>query len=116
MKRLIVVGLLGTLLAAARPPEVKHTVLVHGKGRLAIVDGDGKITWEMKWGGIHDIHMLENGHIMVQQGMKKVVEIDPKTKKVVWSYDSTKMNGNEGKRVDSVRVACNSSGDVSIGS
>ena len=44
--------------------------------------------------------MLANGNIMVQQSMRKVVEIEPKTKKVVWSYDSTKQNGNEGKRVE----------------
>ena len=101
MKRLMVVGILGVLLAAAaRPAEVTHTVLINGKGRLAVVDGDGKITWEMKWGGIHDIHMTDNGHIMVQQGMKRVVEIDPLTKKIVWSYDCTKMNGNKGKRVE----------------
>ncbi len=78
----------------------QHTVLMQGKDRLAIVGEDGEIDWEMKWGGIHDLHVMKNGHIMVQQHMKKVVEIDPETKKVVWEYDSSTQNGNEGKRVE----------------
>ena len=77
-----------------------HTVLMQGKDRLAIVGKDGNVDWEMKWGGIHDLHVLKNGHIMVQQHMKKVVEIDPESKKVVWEYDSSTQNGNQGKRVE----------------
>lgn len=37
---------------------------------------------------------------MMQQGANKVVEIDPATKKVVWSYDSATANGNQGKPVE----------------
>jgi outer membrane protein assembly factor BamB len=37
---------------------------------------------------------------MVQQGGNKVVEIDPKTKQIVWTYDSSKANGNAGKPVE----------------
>lgn len=77
-----------------------HEVLVQGKGKLARVDAQGNITWEMPWGGIHDIHVLPSGDIMVQEKMRKVVEIDPKTKKVVWSYDSQSSNGNDGQRVE----------------
>ena len=36
----------------------------------------------------------------MQQGAAKVAEIDPATKQVVWSYDSAKQNGNEGKKVE----------------
>lgn len=77
-----------------------YRLVMQGNNKLAIVDQDGKIEWEMPWGGIHDIHVLDNGHIMVQQGAAKVAEIDPETKKVVWSYDSAKSNGNEGKRIE----------------
>ena len=77
-----------------------HRVVTQGNGKLAIVEKDGEISWEMKWGPIHDIHVLENGHIMVQQNMKKVVEIDPETKSVVWSYDSAGSDDNEGKRIE----------------
>ena len=54
----------------------------------------------MPWGGIHDLHVLPNGHIFVQQGAAKVVEIDPETKQVVWSYDSATQNGNAGKKIE----------------
>lgn len=77
-----------------------YRLVMQGNNKLAIVNPEGKIEWEMPWGGIHDIHVLGNGHIMVQQGAAKVAEIDPETKKVVWSYDSAKSNGNEGKRVE----------------
>ena len=77
-----------------------HRLATQGNNKLAIVAADGKIEWEMKWGGVHDLHVLPNGHIMVQQNMRKVVEIDPATKEIVWSYDSSMQNGNAGKRVE----------------
>ncbi|MFT5130200.1 MAG: outer membrane protein assembly factor BamB, partial [Rhodothermales bacterium] len=77
-----------------------HRLAVQGNGKLAIVAADGTIEWEMKWGGIHDIHVLENGNIMVQERNRRIVEIDKATQKVVWSYDCTAMNGNAGKRLE----------------
>jgi hypothetical protein len=76
-----------------------HRVLLHGKGRLAVIE-NGKIEWEMPWGGIHDLHVLENGNYMTQRSMQEIVEIDPASRKVVWSYSSTKSNGNDGKKVE----------------
>ena len=75
-------------------------LVMQGNNKLAIVDQEGKVEWEIRWGGIHDVHVLDNGHIMVQKGSASIVEIDPKTKEVVWSYDSRKSNGNEGKPVE----------------
>ena len=80
--------------------HAQHRVLVHGNNKLAIVGTDGTIEWEMKWGSIHDIHVLENGHIMVQKNNRQVVEIDPDSQEVVWSYDATAENGNKGKPVE----------------
>src|SRR5215213_56464 len=77
-----------------------HRLIVQGNGKLAIVANDGRIEWEMPWGPIHDIHWLANGHFMVQSGAAKVVEIDPATKQVVWTYDSAVQNGNAGKQVE----------------
>jgi outer membrane protein assembly factor BamB len=54
----------------------------------------------MPWGGIHDLHVLPSGNIMVQRGSAEVVEIDRETKQVVWQYDSRTQNGNQGKRVE----------------
>ncbi|MSU63247.1 MAG: hypothetical protein EXS31_12765 [Pedosphaera sp.] len=69
------------------------------KQRLAIIAPDGSLEWELKVGGIHDASVLPNGNILLQQGWQKVVEVTP-DKKTVWEYDSGKMNGNEGKRVE----------------
>ena len=99
LPRLIVLSLL-LISAVAGPAFADHRIVVQGQGKLAIVNADGSLEWKMGWGGIHDIHVLPNGHILVQQGAAKVVEIDPATKQIVWSYDSAKQNGNEGKPVE----------------
>ena len=78
----------------------QHRLAIQGNGKIAIVASDGKIEWEMPWGGIHDLHVLPNGNLMVQQGSSKVVEIDVATRKVVWTYDSATSNGNAGKKVE----------------
>ncbi|MEM7783490.1 MAG: PQQ-binding-like beta-propeller repeat protein [Planctomycetota bacterium] len=80
--------------------EYGHRVIAAGKRKIAIVDRDGKIEWQMKWGGIHDIHVLDDGLILTRQGPTKVVKIDPQTNQVVWQYDSANANGNEGKKVE----------------
>jgi len=77
-----------------------HRVAIQGKGKLAILDTEGNIEWQMPWQGIHDIHVLPSGNIMVQRGGAEVVEIDPQTKQVVWQYDSSTANGNTGKPIE----------------
>ena len=89
----ISLGLLSNVAAA-------HRVIIQGNNKLAIVDAEGEIEWQMPWGGIHDIHVLPSGNIMVQQSMRKIVEIDPKTKQIVWSYDCANQNGNQGKKIE----------------
>ncbi len=78
----------------------QHRVILQGNDRLAILGVNGFLEWEIPWGGIHDIHVLPNGNVMVQEGKSKVVEIDRSTKQVVWSYDSATQNGNAGKDVE----------------
>lgn len=69
------------------------------KGRLAIVAPDGSLQWEVKVGPIHDASVLADGNILYQASWTKLVEMTP-DKKTVWEYDASKMNGNEGKRVE----------------
>lgn len=86
--------------------ETSHRVVTQGNGKLAIVDGQGDIEWEMPWGGIHDIHVSTNPSgqplsIMVQQGSQRVVEIDIATKQVIWQYDSAVQNRSKpGEKVE----------------
>ncbi|MCW1923959.1 PQQ-like beta-propeller repeat protein [Luteolibacter arcticus] len=89
---------LAVLLVAASVADARD-VLLHGKGKL-VLWRDGVIAWEMPWGGIHDLHRGDDGKIYVQKDMREVCAIDPAEKKVVWSYDSTKSNGNDGKRLE----------------
>lgn len=78
----------------------QHRVVTVGNGKLAVVAKDGSIEWERDWGGTHDIHMLANRNILIRKGGTEVVEFDPVKKEVVWSYDASRQNGNEGKKVE----------------
>lgn len=85
----------------ARAAEVQHRVLAadYSVKRMAIVNENGTIEWEYPIRDIHDLQRLPNGNILCQIGWTRVVEISP-DKKIAWSYDSSKMNGNEGKPVE----------------
>lgn len=81
--------------------------------RLAIVAPNGSLEWEMKVGAIHDAWILPNGNILTQQGWTKIVEIT-RDQKIVWEYDSSKMNGNAGKPVEVHAFQRLSNGDTMI--
>ena len=87
-------------LALSHSVQAQHSVLTIGDKSLVQFDEKGKVTWEMPWPGIHDIHVLPNGHILTVRDFKRVVEIDPATKQVVWTYDAAKSNSNEGKPIE----------------
>ncbi len=99
-----ITSLVLTLLIASTSVSAGHKVILQGQspdgGRLVILDEKGGVAWHKKWGGIHDIHVLDNGNIMVQQMPNKVVELEAKSGKVIWTYDSSKQNGNKGKKVE----------------
>lgn len=88
------------VVVAAFAADAQHKVLLQGNGRLALVEEDGAVTWEMEWSGVHDLHLLENGHILTIDRFRTVVEIDPARKAVIWSYSSRTQNGNKGKPVE----------------
>ena len=78
----------------------------YGKNLLAICDSKGEVLWKHDTAGPkrghtghHDVHLLKNGNILFHDTWTKTQEMT-RDKKVVWEYDSAKMNGNEGKRVD----------------
>ena len=91
---------LALLATSCSTTPVAHRVLVQGNGVLAVVEPDGSTSWSTAWGGIHDLHVLESGNVMVQRGAHEVVELDRATGEVVWSYDSATSNGNEGRPVE----------------
>lgn len=100
MRSLVYLSVLCASLFWIGVAEAQHRFVIQGENRLAIVAADGQVEWELPWGGIHDLHVLPSGNLMVQQGSSKVVEIDRQTRMVVWSYDSATANGNAGQRVE----------------
>jgi outer membrane protein assembly factor BamB len=70
------------------------------KRRIAMIDETGKTVWSRRIGDLHDFQVLKNGRILLQESWTRLIEVDPKTDKVVWRYDSAKQNGNAGKRVE----------------
>jgi outer membrane protein assembly factor BamB len=93
--------LVAALAAFVGPPaRAQHRLVVQGNGKLVIVSRDGKEEWQMPWGGIHDLHVLPNGNVMVQQGASTIVEIDRAQNKVVWTYDSATSPRNGGEPLE----------------
>jgi hypothetical protein len=78
----------------------------YGKNIVAICDAEGKVLWSYKTAGgqtghagHHDIQFLDNGNILFHENWTTIIEMTL-AKKVVWTYDSSTMNGNKGKQVD----------------
>lgn len=80
-------------------PKRKFIAADSSKRRVAVIDESGKTVWSRRIGDLHDLHVLKNGHVLLQDSWTHLLEVDPKTGKVVWQYDSGKQNGNEGQRV-----------------
>ena len=66
----------------------KYRVLAQDKGRVAIVDADGKVEWEVtcKYNS-HDIHLLPNGNLLLHTGPATITQMT-RNKEVVWKYEA----------------------------
>ena len=95
-------------------PHPGHALVTQGNGKLVRYGRDGSVEWELPWGAIHDIHVLESGNLMVQRGHAAVVEIDVATKAVVWEYDAESSNGNTPGSVEVHAFQPLASGNVMI--
>lgn len=97
----LIVGML-SLAATLRADEPRRKFLTSdsSKGRIALIAEDGSTQWEYKIGPLHDLHRLDNGHLLFQTNWTRIVEVDPADNRVVWEYDSAKQNGNAGKAVE----------------
>jgi hypothetical protein len=86
-----------TTALAGGPSPGRFAVLVtiRNQDSIALVDWqEGRIVWA--WGpgilsGPHDARLLENGHLLVfdnglDRGWSRVIELEPKTRRVVWEY------------------------------
>jgi outer membrane protein assembly factor BamB len=44
--------------------------------------------------------VLPDGHVLFQDSWTHLIEVDSKSNKIVWEYDSARQNGNEGKKIE----------------
>src|SRR2546425_8089289 len=81
-----------------------HRVLVAdaSKKRIAIVDPAGKIEWEYKIDDLHDLQLLASGNVLFEKSITHLVEVEPRSNKIVWEYDAQMMNapGENAKKVE----------------
>lgn len=102
-RRLLLLALLLLIPIAPLPAQDEARRLVvadYSRRRIAIVDAKGKIEWEHKIGDLHDLQPLADGNLLFQTSFTRLVEIDPRTNKVLWEYDAKKSNGNEKRPVE----------------
>lgn len=79
---------------AADPPA--YRVLAQDKGKVAIIDREGKVEWEVECKyNSHDIHLLPNGNLLLHTGAATITEMTPK-KEVVWKYEARPKDGYKG--------------------
>lgn len=103
MRNLLLVaalGLLNTTASIAADATRSYIAADSSKNRIAIVGEDNNIQWERKIGPLHDLHVLPNGNVLFQDSWTHVLEVDPKTDKVVWEYEAATAPGNEGRKIE----------------
>ncbi len=104
----LVAGIAAFLFACSRA-DAERLVLAsasYGKNLIALCDADGKVLWSCKTAGPrtghaghHDLQLLDDGHILFHDNWTTIVEMTL-DQKVIWTYDSSKQNGNQGKHVE----------------
>lgn len=85
---------------SAAEPMRKFIAADSSKNRVAIIDEHGKTEWEHKIGGLHDLHVLPGGNVLLQTSWTEVAEINPANKEVVWRYDAMQRPENKGQRLE----------------
>ncbi len=98
IRPLVLLGMLATTHPLVQAEG--HRFAMQGNGKLAIVEKDGAVSWEMPWGGLHDLHRLPNGNLLATRNNRELCEIEIASKRVVRTYDSGTANGNQGRKVE----------------
>lgn len=107
------VMLLAIFILTLTSANAAHRVLLHGNGRLAVIEADGTVSWEMPWGGIHDVHVLASGNYLLLEGAAGVAEIHPAKKEVVWRYDA-KSKAKDAPRIEAHACQLLDNGNVML--
>lgn len=74
-----------------------YRVLAADKGKVALLDAAGKVVWEYaNKCEAHDLHLLDNGNVLLPLPGPAVAEVSP-DKKIVWRYDCKPKDGYKGR-------------------
>lgn len=95
----VMVAIAGPALAGSAPTR-RFIAADSSKQRVAIVAEDGSLEWERKIGPLHDLHVLPNGHVLLQDSWTHVLEVDPGSDRIVWEYEAKNAPGNQGRRIE----------------
>ncbi len=80
------------------PKKLQRRILAAdaSKKRIALLREKAIDNYEVEWEHpirqIHDLQVLANGHILFQETWTKLLEVDPESKKTVWTYDAALQN------------------------
>lgn len=76
-----------------KAPGRKILAADSSKRVAAIIDAEGNTVWQRKIGPLHDLHLLDNGNVLMQLNWTHIVEINPETNDIVWEYHCKPVEG-----------------------
>ncbi|MEY4395978.1 MAG: hypothetical protein RL595_3227 [Planctomycetota bacterium] len=97
MKHLLTLCVLFTTWTMVLAGEPSYRVLAADKGKVAIVNAQGKVEWEFaNKAETHDIQLLPNGNVLLPMPKSVIAEVN-REGKVVWQYECKPKAGYTGR-------------------
>lgn len=97
MKHLLALCVLFTTWTMVLAGEPSYRVLAADKGKVAIVNSQGKVEWEFaNKAETHDIQLLPNGNVLLPMPKSVIAEVN-REGKVVWQYECKPKAGYTGR-------------------
>jgi hypothetical protein len=97
MKHLLTLCVLFTTWTMVLAVEPSYRVLAADKGKVAIVNAQGKVEWEFaNKAETHDIQLLPNGNVLLPMPKSVIAEVN-REGKVVWQYECKPKAGYTGR-------------------
>ena len=97
MKHLLALCVLFTTWTMVLAGEPSYRVLAADKGKVAIVNAQGKVEWEFaNKAETHDIQLLPNGNVLLPMPKSVIAEVN-REGKVVWQYECKPKAGYTGR-------------------
>ena len=95
-KSLIVFATLALTSIAHAEDKAGHRFIAHSNGHVMILSTKGEIEWDVPMAFTsHDIQVLPNGNVLIQDSLTTIIEMTPK-KEIVWKHASKPIPTNTG--------------------